>query len=204
MKGEVVMIVRCKGVLLAALALGAAAIATPATAATEVVVASCDSLTDGDSAGCLFNGNVNGSNNGNNSYLLAEAAYNALAFPDIDLVYLTGTDDLDFSNFGSFTGQGQTSGTFSLPGFDIDYFAVKSGNQFILYEYLGANSFTTAGLTNKKGELQGLSHLAFFGTEARSAVPEPGTWMMMLLGFGAVGSAMRRNRKANGGVLQTT
>jgi len=27
------------------------------------------------------------------------------------------------------------------------------------------------------------------------AVPEPGTWMMMLLGFGAMGVAMRRDRK---------
>jgi hypothetical protein len=28
-----------------------------------------------------------------------------------------------------------------------------------------------------------------------TAVPEPGTWAMMLLGFGAVGAALRRNRK---------
>lgn len=30
------------------------------------------------------------------------------------------------------------------------------------------------------------------------AVPEPGTWGMMLLGFGAVGFAMRRRRESNG------
>ena len=29
----------------------------------------------------------------------------------------------------------------------------------------------------------------------RQAVPEPGTWAMMLLGFGAVGFAMRRRRR---------
>jgi hypothetical protein len=29
-----------------------------------------------------------------------------------------------------------------------------------------------------------------------SAVPEPGTWMLMILGFGAVGFAMRRRQKA--------
>jgi hypothetical protein len=30
------------------------------------------------------------------------------------------------------------------------------------------------------------------------AVPEPGTWAMMLIGFGAVGFAMRRRKSANG------
>jgi hypothetical protein len=32
-------------------------------------------------------------------------------------------------------------------------------------------------------------------TEAVGAVPEPGTWAMMLLGFGGIGVAMRRRRK---------
>jgi hypothetical protein len=34
------------------------------------------------------------------------------------------------------------------------------------------------------------------------AVPEPGTWAMMLLGFGAVGFTMRRQRKQDGRSLQ--
>ena len=34
------------------------------------------------------------------------------------------------------------------------------------------------------------------------AVPEPATWAMMLLGFGAVGSAMRRSRRKNSKLLQ--
>ncbi len=32
---------------------------------------------------------------------------------------------------------------------------------------------------------------------ARGAVPEPATWAFMILGFGAIGGAMRRQRKAN-------
>ena len=35
-----------------------------------------------------------------------------------------------------------------------------------------------------------------------AAVPEPGTWALMLLGFGAAGIAMRRQRKHNGRLLQ--
>jgi hypothetical protein len=33
-------------------------------------------------------------------------------------------------------------------------------------------------------------------------VPEPATWAMMLLGFGGIGMALRRSRKANGRLLQ--
>jgi hypothetical protein len=36
------------------------------------------------------------------------------------------------------------------------------------------------------------------GGLALTPVPEPGTWAMMLLGFGAIGAAMRRNRKKLG------
>ena len=31
-----------------------------------------------------------------------------------------------------------------------------------------------------------------------NVVPEPGTWAMMLMGFGAAGVAMRRRRRGNG------
>lgn len=34
------------------------------------------------------------------------------------------------------------------------------------------------------------------GIDVTSAVPEPGTWMMMILGIGVVGGAMRRRQKA--------
>ena len=34
-----------------------------------------------------------------------------------------------------------------------------------------------------------------FATPVAGAVPEPSTWALMLLGFGAIGAAMRRNRK---------
>ena len=45
---------------------------------------------------------------------------------------------------------------------------------------------------------------ANFGTQrlgtfnVAAAVPEPSTWALMLLGFGAIGTAMRRRRKASG------
>jgi len=38
--------------------------------------------------------------------------------------------------------------------------------------------------------------LSYFYTPQTSAIPEPSTWMMMLLGFGAVGFALRRKKLA--------
>ena len=40
------------------------------------------------------------------------------------------------------------------------------------------------------------------GDQVPGGVPEPGTWAMMLLGFGGIGFAMRRGRKQNGRLLQ--
>lgn len=42
----------------------------------------------------------------------------------------------------------------------------------------------------------GLSNAALFKTGTGSAVPEPGTWAMMLLGFGATGFGMRRRSRS--------
>jgi opacity protein-like surface antigen len=174
--------------------------ATPAMAST-VVVASCDSVTDGDTAGCLFSGNINENPDPTNvnSYKNAEAAYNAFANPDITLNWLTATDDTDgsdgsvFADFGSITvNPGGLTGTFDLSGYNIEYYAVKYGGkdgpQFTLYEYLGTDG-TGTWQTNGKNEM---SHIAFFGTPG--VVPEPATWAMMIAGFGLVGGAMRRRQ----------
>lgn len=40
-----------------------------------------------------------------------------------------------------------------------------------------------------------------FAAPVSGAVPEPATWAMMLLGFGCVGSAMRRNRRRTGKLI---
>ena len=42
---------------------------------------------------------------------------------------------------------------------------------------------------------QGWSNAALYTTGTPPAVPEPATWAMMLLGFGAAGAAMRRSRR---------
>ena len=178
--------------------IGAAAafIAAPAAHASSVISTQCVSVAD--TAGCKFSGNINGNPNplNVNGFKNAEAAYNLFknthptANPDILLNFL-GDTNAGFS--GTFTGAGTTSGTWNLSGYLVNFLSVKAGNNFILYKLAAptsAGSWSTAGLTNRQGQRQNLSHLTFFGTQ--SAVPEPATWAMMLVGFGLIGGAMRR------------
>lgn len=87
---------------------------------------------------------------------------------------------------------------------NIDFSSVLlNGAAFALsptgtFEFGSLSSGLTAGFNNTltvNGQNSGNS--AFSGTltfAAQSAVPEPATWAMMLLGFGAVGFSIRRKR----------
>jgi len=172
------------------------AVSSPAQATSEVAITTpCDSVTDGDAQGCKFTGNITGATSGASDYQLTQAAYNAAYDPDITLVPLA---DIGVGG-GSVNGITITkisTGMYSLSvaaGVDLAYFAVKAGNDFMLYQYTGQTSFTTDGLqSGASHNLPGLSHAMFFGTAG--GVPEPATWAMMLLGLGLVGGSMRRRR----------
>ena len=180
-----------------------AAVATPASAST-VVDGSCVSVTA--SAGCLFDGNINSNSDGSNvnSYVSAQNAYNTYnddidhlsANPDILLQLLASTDDGDFSDYGTFTGANTPSGSWDLPGFLVDFVAVKASDQFVLYKLAAPASSGTWDTSDIpfKNNPHDVSHLVFFGTEGTPAVPEPATWAMMIGGFGLVGGAIRRRR----------
>lgn len=74
----------------------------------------------------------------------------------------------------------------------------------------GFNEFEFRGLVDDTATIHGLrfggSYVLVSGTATGDivtpgAVPEPATWAMMLLGFGAVGFAMRRTRRAGANAL---
>lgn len=81
----------------------------------------------------------------------------------------------------------QRSSEFS-PSFDRLYINVPIyGIDGTNYASIGSNGSTS--IWNNLG-LQGITF-----TRIDTAVPEPATWALMLLGFGAVGFALRRGRK---------
>lgn len=172
--------------------------AMPGTASAAAIVANkCTSVAS--SSGCLFIGNITGNANlfNPNSYTNAQWVYNIYnnvvtsAKPNITLNYLFDTS----TTAGLITGAGTASGTWSTPGYVIDYMAVKAGDYFSLYKIadLSSGSWDTFDLPYYRKPAK-LSHIVFFGSQAVAGVPEPATWGMMIAGVGMAGAALRRRR----------
>ncbi len=168
----------------------AGAVAAPAGAVT-LSPTLCNSASD--PVGCLFlNGNI--ANAGN--VAAAQTVYNTAKNPDIALNLLFETGNA-FPGVVTFDDATNTSGTWSLPGYVVDYLAVKAGNDFVLYKLAmpaSSGTWSTNNLVNGQGIRKQLSHLTFFGV---AAVPEPAVWAMMIGGLGLVGAASRRGRRAS-------
>jgi hypothetical protein len=87
-------------------------------------------------------------------------------------------------NGSNVAGCGWFCGSSRLTGFDENSHDLFN---FGTYKYYDFYSLGTGGNAAPGNVLLGGLML--------TPVPEPGTWAMILLGFGAVGAAMRRNRK---------
>ena len=129
------------------------------------------------------------------------------------------TDDVSFVNaLNGYTAQNITgiTGTFNgstitglAPGFmgannlfylDGPFFVDGNGLGFTTAAGVSANLFVTNGTnyrvnTQGAGLLTGLVTARATPVSVAAAVPEPATWAMMLIGFGAVGVALRRRRR---------
>lgn len=98
--------------------------------------------------------------------------------------YLTGLQ----SNFGSLVvtdDQGQIYNLTANSSGGAQYFGATTG--------YAISSFTITD--GGSGDAWGLDRLSFL---TATAVPEPSTWAMMLIGFGATGFALRRRRRSSG------
>lgn len=88
-----------------------------------------------------------------------------------------------------------------LDGTLIKYVTIKAAGNFKVYELPGAGAssgidFNSFGLLTPNLRTQAeISHLSFW-TVPEAPVPEPSTWALMLVGFGAVGWGMRRRKSA--------
>lgn len=106
------------------------------------------------------------------------------------LTLLSSTDGLSFSSIGAFT---PTDNPVSLTpatdtyGADVFSFAMRS-TRYV--------RFDMSGCPQPKNNYAGcaIGEVAFRTASVGGAVPEPATWMMMMIGFGAVGFITRRRR----------
>jgi len=195
--------------LLAAVAatftLGLAA-ASPASAAVALAAGEndCDLYS---ANGCLF---THGGGGEFDDPALLVAAYNAAhdATPlpeDLPTLILLGkAEDTQGDGDVTFTDNGNEWIFTDLP-WEVSFYTIKAGPDQVLLFGLNpaADDFTATNLVikNPRGnENLAISHVAFFTTEdgggGGNEVPEPATWAMMIMGFGGVGSMMRRRRTA--------
>jgi hypothetical protein len=71
-------------------------------------------------------------------------------------------------------------------------FALGNGENFFGIQATGGDVITSIAFNTNGIGVADLRQVRIGGVAA--AVPEPGTWALMLLGFGAVGVSMRRRR----------
>lgn len=90
---------------------------------------------------------------------------------------------------GTFDGTSAATATAGL--FDLSFiYTITAGTGRFAD---GTGAFSGIGTVDVRGGPPSRLSLAF------SAVPEPGTWATMLIGFGAIGGAMRRRRRQAAG-----
>jgi hypothetical protein len=172
---------------LAAFSVAAAgiAISSPASAANGDFIGGCDvSITDPDAVACqgYYSGNIlDGSpadiTNQQNAIASLPGAFtwdgdwSGLVAAGNSIGSLTNTNQIDF---------GQTL-------FGETIIGAHFGN---IEDNLGNTGADFVTLEN----IRGFSNAALYTTGV--GVPEPASWAMMLLGFGAIGFAMRRTRRS--------
>lgn len=106
-------------------------------------------------------------------------------FPTIDGDEFTLTIEDDILSFTYTQGDGDPV---------LHYFSVKQGDEYALFYDSDPITMGEVDLAEFFPNNVGWSHITWFDTGG-TAVPEPGTWGMMLMGFGAAGFAMRRRRR---------
>jgi len=169
------------------------AVAVPAMAATPI--SPCDpSLTNPNAIACAgyYSGNlINGSPEDilNQQQAIAtlpggfvfDGNWAALD-PEFKITSLTNGNQL---NFGT-TMFGNT-----IIGAHFGNVAGPAGNVSVFWQFdFGETGASHIALDNT----QGFSNAVLYTARDPGAVPEPGTWAMMLVGFGAVGFGLRRRK----------
>ena len=83
-------------------------------------------------------------------------------------------------------------------------FDVTSPNGSNIFDIIAGagESYTSASFSTTNGGFVDFKQLRLVLAGSTPAVPEPATWALMLLGFGGIGFAMRRGRRANSTLMQ--
>jgi hypothetical protein len=139
----------------------------------------------------LDNGNLSAEASGQAVVTATTGLLNDLTFMTINgITFTTATFNIIGSGTVSIFGTRANGDVYTEPAFTLG-----NGSNFFGVTATGGDVLTGFRFTSTDG-VQDLRQLRLGGVSTMTtAVPEPGTWAMMLVGFGAMGVAMRRRRR---------
>jgi hypothetical protein len=112
---------------------------------------------------------------------------------DVGTIFLTGGGTFNSAEFNLFNAASDTSSVAITVNGVTQNFALANGQNFFGFSATGGDTITSIAFNTNGSGVADLRQLRLGGLSA--AVPEPGTWALMLVGFGAVGVSMRRRRR---------
>jgi hypothetical protein len=106
---------------------------------------------------------------------------------------LTGASSGATALFTITDNEGQVF-TFGSGGLNDPLLALGNGENFFGFQGINGESISNVSVAFSGGGVVDVRQIRLDTLSSVTAVPEPATWAMMLLGFGAVGYSMRRRR----------
>lgn len=130
---------------------------------------------------------IGGPGAGSGTITTDDVAFDSRGFTAQTITGITGS-----FNGSAITGLGSAFGSNNLFYISGPSFVDGSGLAFTTVAGTTVNLFFQSSGSRYRINTTGPFTSSFVNANAAPAVPEPGTWAMMLMGFGAVGFAMRK------------
>lgn len=111
---------------------------------------------------------------------------------DMGTIFLTDGGTFTSAEFNLFGAASDTTSVAITVNGQVQNFDIGNGQNFFGITATGGDTISSISFNTNGSGVTDLRQLRIGGVTA--AVPEPGTWALMLFGFGAVGVSLRRRR----------